>query len=244
MKIADDFQKQISRLDNCLAEQWQRLLDSSLLVKAIREGNISRPLYMIYMLETYHYTSHNARNQALVGTRSSVSPVYSKFCLQHASEEVGHEKMALHDIASMGFRGNEGSIPPPLPETETLIAYLYWISLTGNPLQRMGYSYWAENAYQYINPLILGVKNALNLNDQQLTFFVAHGTIDTEHFAEIKTILERTCKTEEDWASVRRVMQTSLSLTGKMLDAVYREYRAFEDGLSEHYDVLNELSAA
>ncbi|MGO1069411.1 iron-containing redox enzyme family protein [Lysobacter sp. CA199] len=241
-----DFNARIGRLNERVTAIWGEILDTSELVRAIRGGSVDKALYAIYMLETYHYTAHNARNQALVGVRHAELAPYAKFCFEHAAEEVGHEKMALHDVMSIGLKDHKFDIPQPLPSTEILIAYLYWVSFTGNPLQRLGYSYWAENAYEYINPLIDRLRTTLELQESQLTFFIAHSDIDADHFEEIKTIMRRTCKSEQDWVDVERVMETSLRLTGAMLEEVHREYELYRSGKSRRYaflDVLREAPA-
>ncbi len=152
--------------------------------------------------------------------------------------------MALHDVASLGLPGlkEEGArLPAPLLDTECLIAYLYWISITGNPLQRLGYSYWAESCYSHINPMLAKLRSTLQLEASQLTFFVAHSDIDADHFEEVKNIIRRTCKTEQDLAAVSHVMETSLRLTGRMLEAVYDEYERFLAGKSERCALLQAL---
>lgn len=228
-------------LETTTHDIWKDILTSSRMVRAIQDGSMTRELYAIYMVETYHYTSHNARNQALVGTRQDCAAPYAKYCYGHAAEEVGHEKMALNDIASLGFehlKNDAFALPEPLPETERLIAYLYWISLTGNPLQRLGYSYWAESCYTHINPLIAKLRHTLGLEASQLTFFIAHSDIDTEHFEKVKAIIRRTCKTEHDLACVERALENTLRMTGNMLDAVYTEYERFRAGDSARCDFL------
>ncbi len=235
------FEDRLAKLDRILVALWSEILANSRFAAAIRDRRVDKSLYVIYMIETYHYTAHNARNQALVGVRHAENVQYSKFCFEHASEEVGHEKMALHDVMSIGLKEHAFDIPAPLPETEILIAYLYWISLTGNPLQRLGYSYWAENAYQYINPLIEGLRETLELKPSQLTFFIAHSDIDADHFDEIKSIMQRTCKSEADWEDIARVMETSLRLTGAMLEASYEEYERYVSGTSNRYRFLDVL---
>ncbi|UXY15181.1 iron-containing redox enzyme family protein [Chitiniphilus purpureus] len=234
-----NFEKFFQKLDSKLDQLWTKILSSSPLAKTVLSGEVTKELYGIYMLETYHYTSHNARNQALVGIRNDIESLpYIKFCLEHAAEEVGHERMALHDIRSIGFEGLDGALPRPLMETEALIAYLYWISFTGNPLQRLGYSYWAESCYKYINPLIQSIQKTLQLEPSQLTFFIAHSDIDADHFEHVKTIIQRSCKSEADLDAIEYVLTTSLKLTARMLDAVYEEYQEVQLGRGRRYDFL------
>jgi len=116
------FEQQLSLLDERIEKSWADILESSRLVNAIREGSVSRALYAIYMIQTFHYTAHNARNQGLVGVRHADNPVYAKFCFEHAAQEVGHEKMALHDVMSLGLKNEVFDIPPALPATDVLIA--------------------------------------------------------------------------------------------------------------------------
>lgn len=228
-------------LDQTLDQRWTEMIRQRPLLRAIDENRISRRLYAMYMVETYHYTAHNARNQALVGVRPEISAPYMKFCLEHASEEVGHEKMALHDILSMGLRGTEVPLPAPLLETELLMSYVYWVSLTGNPLQRLGYSYWAESCYRYINPLIAKLRTHLKLESAQLTFFIAHSDIDAGHFEEVKAIIRRTCRTQADLEAVTRVMENTLDLTANMLDAVYADHERHLAGTSRRCEFLSAL---
>ena len=231
------------RLDKILETMWTRIRGRARIFHAVEAGTIDRRLYALYMLETYHYTRHNARNQALVGVRAhDVSPQYQKFCFHHAEEETGHELMALHDVASLGLDKEAMPIPDPLPETETLIAYLYWVSLMGNPYQRLGYSYWAENVYHYIMPAIHALRDQLALSDHQLTFFIAHSEIDAEHAVEVQQVLTKNCATPQDWAAVERVMITSLNLTERMLEGVFDAYEQLRDGQLPQYNFLNTLS--
>ncbi|HEU4538289.1 MAG TPA: iron-containing redox enzyme family protein, partial [Polyangiaceae bacterium] len=202
-----------------------------------------RQLYGIYLLETYQYTLHNARNQALVGVRAlDVSIPYLKFCFEHAAEETGHEHMALHDLRALGLAREAIVIPPPLPMTEALIAYLYWVSATGNPLRRLGYSFWAESSYDFIMPLIARAKADLGLTPAQMTFFVAHSKIDEDHAAEVRRMIAENCKTERDWRDVEHVLETSLRLMGDMMEDVYAEYERLRRGESPNYAFLGALA--
>jgi hypothetical protein len=227
-------------LDKIISDTWNKILNESKLVEAINSNSFDKYLYAIYMVETYHYTSHNARNQALVGTTFPENPVYAKYCFHHASEEVGHEKMAYHDLISIGINESAFTIPAPLPETEILISYLYWISSNGNPIRRLGYSYWAESCYQYINPLIYKIKTVLQLKSHQLTFFIAHSEIDEKHANEVTDIIQKVVKDEEDINEIITVAKYTLNLTGYMLDAVYKEYVDFLNGDSKRYNFLRD----
>jgi pyrroloquinoline quinone (PQQ) biosynthesis protein C len=230
------------RLDRSLQRAWDTLLSTSHFAERIRSGRFDARLYGIYMIETYHYTSHNARNQALAGARAfDRQPGYLKFCFEHAEEETGHELMALHDLCSLGFDRHTLPLPGPLPATEVLIAYLYWISQNGNTVQRLGYSYWAENCYTQIDSLLRIIREKLDLKDNQLTFFVAHSVIDDEHARKVRDTIEHHCGSIEDWDAVERVMLTSLALTGRILEDVDAAYETLVSGEPCPYTFLNTL---
>jgi pyrroloquinoline quinone (PQQ) biosynthesis protein C len=221
---------------------WEEILSTSRFVQAIKSGEITKQLYGLYLIETYHYTRHNARNQALVGVRCPEEQrQYQKFCFVHASEEVGHEQMALHDLVSLGLKDAPPAIPPPLPATDVLTGYLYWISYQGNPLQRLGYSYWAESCYEYVRPLMGQVQKTLGLTPAQMTFFVAHADIDVEHSQLVNDMIVKRCTTADDWDAVGQVMETSLRLTGRMMDEVAAEYGRLVAGTTDRCAFLRRL---
>jgi len=220
-------EKKLALLQAKLDKKWEEVIQNSRMIQHILDGKVDEKLWIMYMMETYHYTYHNARNQALVGVVSKDLPVrYMKFCFEHAEEETGHELMALLDIRAMGTPIEIEDIPAPLVDTEVLISYLYWVSSQGNPLQRLGYSFWAENCYSYINPIIENVKEKLSLTDNQLTFFIAHSNIDEEHAKEVQDMIIKHAKTDDDWEKIERVMLTSLSLQKNVLDGVFDAYLA------------------
>ena len=140
--------------------------------------------------------------------------------------------MALHDLRSLGHDVTADDLPEQLEETAVLSSYLYRISQTGNPLARVGYSFWAESAYEHIGPLLLAARAQLELEDKHMTFLVAHARIDAHHAEEVDDVLGRFARTDDDWEAVARVMRTSLRLTVAMLDAVAVEFRAVAEGRS------------
>lgn len=229
----------ISELQKNLTAAWKKVMDESSLIRLIESKKFDQRLYAIYLVETFHYTRHNSRNQALVATRSEIVDIrYMKFCLDHAAEEAGHEYMALHDLKSLGFSVQENELPSPLPETQALIGYLYYISANGNPLQRLGYSFWAENIYEYINNHLKILAQVCQLRPEQLTFFLQHATIDEKHAQEVEKIICEFVKTNDDFQAVQDVLLMSLRLTQLMMDAVAEKYLELASDASTRYSFL------
>lgn len=227
----------ISKLDSRLESEMALLSQSPNLARVMAPGFVDRRLYAMYLVETYHYTRHNSRNQAVVATRAEDLPIrYMKYCLKHAMEEAGHEMMAFHDLKAMGYSSlNVADLPAPLQETDTLIAYLYRVAAQGEPLARLGYSYWAERSYEFIQPLLQMVSGRLEIPKKAMTFFEEHSEIDEKHAKEVAEVIQSFAETPEDWAAIEDTMVQSLKLTTRMMDAVLEEFiRLKETGESRY----------
>lgn len=189
-------------------------------------------LYQQVMLQVYHYTRYNSVNQAACAF--SADPEQTsllRFVYKHALEELGHERMVLRDLEAVGLLPEE--IPAPLAPTQALIAFLNDVAIRKGPIARLGYSYWAEDVYEHIQPILDRFRNDLNLRDEVMTFFVAHSTIDEKHSEEVRLAMERAVKTEEDRRLVREVARVTLWLTGQLLEEALRAYLAGEKNMRE-----------
>lgn len=230
-------------LESKIANKWQEILKPSPLSALVLSQNFDQRLYGLYLLETYQYTLHNARNQALVAAKldPSADIQYLKFCLKHAYEEAGHEMMALHDLKTLGNVTIPTPIPTPMTSTKVLIDYLYHISETGNLKGRLGYSLWAEDAYTHIAPLLSVVQKKLSLKPAQMTFLGEHSTIDAEHIKMVREMIHHVTKNDDDKKAISEVALKSLELTGLMLNQIAQEYQLLIEGKSLKYEFLNHL---
>lgn len=153
-------------------------------------------------------------------------------------EETGHEMMALHDLKNLGFEVSEKTLPKPLMTTETLVAYLYHISEHFSPLARLGYSYWAERSYEFIQPLLAMLSDGIGVPKKAMTFFNEHSEIDAKHAEEVEESIKRFVKTEKDWSAVEEVMVGSLILTTRMMDEVFDQFCNLKEGKPTRYKFL------
>jgi hypothetical protein len=207
------------RLDRSVDELWAHAVGSEFWQHVLAHG-FDRDLYSITMTQIYHYTRHNSLNQAAAAFGADPDEIgLLRFVYGHADEELGHEKMVLHDLRAIGLLGPDDSIgEPPLPATDALINYLYSIALREGPVARLGYSYWAESVYGYIAPMLLEARRSLQLTDQEMAFFVAHAEIDSKHAAEVRQAIEKSVRTDAQAEAVHRVAVTTLWLTISVLD--------------------------
>lgn len=229
------------KMDGTLQDMWADAKSENRFLNAILNEEIDRKLYALYLIETFHYTAHNTKNQALVVKNIHPSTVkniqYMKFCLHHAEEECGHELMALHDLNTLREdKAGVEDMPSALPATELLINKLYTLSDDSNSLARLGYSYWAEGSYKYFQDVLGKLVEKLDLKKGSLTFLVEHSDIDEGHFEEVKEIIEKTA-TSDDFADIERGMVDSLKWTFDMLEAVYDLHQ----NTSSHPDLVKQV---
>jgi len=206
----------IERLDVAVNQQWEEIKTGQFFQSAGQQLSLS--LYIRVMEQIYHYTKHNSINQATASFNTDPQDTkLLRFVYKHALEELGHEKMVEHDLKSVGHN-IDLSLVTPSPATEGLIAYLYYVGLTQGAGPRLGYSFWAENAYQHIAPILNACRRDLKLSDKNMTFFVSHAEIDTHHAKEVKEAILRWCDTPEKENQIIRVAKNSLYLTGEILN--------------------------
>ena len=229
----------VEELEKKMSSCWQDILSRPLAAdvqKILTSGD--KKLYAMWLCQVAHLTRHTSAHQALVGIRvNQTSYPYAKFCYEHASEEVGHEMMAIHDLKKIGVNVSKvDDLPAPLPATQKLNAYLYFISERAHPATRLGFSYWAEKCYPFIHSLAGNTKKSLGLEDHQMTFFVSHAVIDEKHAADVERIVKIVCKTPEDWAAVTTGMVDTLEMAIEIFAEIHG--LVYKSGGINHYSKL------
>jgi hypothetical protein len=193
-------------------EFWRRVMGAPVPVLLWRD----------LLLQVYHYSRHNSMNQAVAAFVPAPEGLL-KFVYQHASEELGHERMITHDLKSIGLLDEAELAAAPLPATEALIGYLYYVGLRYGPVARLGYSFWAEGAHAHIQEPLGKLCADLKLTSKNVTFFGAHAQADELHIQQVEEAIERFAVSSQDRELVTRVCLTTLSLTGQLLEQVARK---------------------
>jgi hypothetical protein len=218
------------RLDRSVAGLWADAKDRPFWRHIVSKG-FGPDLYRLVMLQIFHYTRHNAINQAAAALR--VNPddrTLLRFVCNHARDELGHERLIVHDLRSIGLLGGEAIEDAPLPATDALINYLYGVVLREGAVPRLGYSYWAESVYQHIGPLLLAARDSLALTRDNMMFFSVHAELDVRHAGEVKNAIRRAVTTPQHATDVHRVAVTSLWLTIQLLEQAFQSAPMGQEG--------------
>lgn len=210
----------IHTLREAVDAEWAQIKQGEFWRRVMNEP-VSRPLYKDLMLQVYHYSRHNSMNQAVAAFVPAPEGLL-KFVYRHAAEELGHEKMVTHDLKSIDLFSEDDLLEPPLPATEALIGYLYYVALRYGPVARLGYSFWAEGVYGHIQAPFQKISQDLKLTSKNVTFFGSHALADAEHIRQVEEAIERFATTPQEMAMVEKVARTTLSLTGQLLEQVAR----------------------
>jgi len=213
----------IKSLREAVDNEWANIKQGEFWRRVMTEP-VSTALYRDLMLQVYHYSRHNSMNQAVTAFVPAPEGLL-KFVYRHAAEELGHEKMVTHDLKSIGQFDEADLEQAPLPATEALIGYLYYVSLRYGAIARLGYSFWAEGVYGHIRDPFTKISKDLGLTSKNVTFFGSHALADEAHIQQVEEAIEKYALTPEQQASVERVARTTLSLTGQLLDQVARKNR-------------------
>ncbi len=239
---------ELAKLDARVRAMWTELLQRPAAGRFLTSGAASdRRAYAMYLIGAYHYTRHTPRNQALVGANPrNTDPKYMQYCFEHAQEETGHELMALHDLKALGVKLDdpERDLPGPMPSGELLVAWLYWVAQYGNPVSRLGYSFWAERAYPHGSPFLSAIEKGMGLQRSQMTFFYVHAELDHKHADDVARTLVNACRTPEDWAAVTRTAEVTMRLTFQMLEEAFAEYERLRAGEDSPFSFLTDALGA
>lgn len=193
--------------------------------KAINEGD--NGIFVKLMHQVYHYARHNALNQTLAtfGTDSRRGELI-RFSMQHGLEELGHELMIVNDLKKLGAIQSEDELQsvPVVPANRAFICFLYYVSQHEDITARLGYSYWAESSYHQFADILAAFKERFGVGNSELSFFTAHGEIDKVHFARLTEMLTKYVVTDTQRQKCREVAETTLYLTGCMLEQLAENY--------------------
>jgi thiaminase len=210
-------------LRESIEAQWREIKKGQFW-RLVTEKTVTRELYRDMMLQVYHYSRHNSINQAVCAFVPAPEGLL-RFVYRHASEELGHERMVTHDLRSIGLLDEADLAKAPLPATEALIGYLYFVALRYGPIPRLGYSFWAEDSHAHIGEALAKVCADLQLTGKNVTFFGSHAEADADHIRQVEEALEKYAVTPQDQELVSRVATTTLSLTGQLLEQVAQRHR-------------------
>jgi len=151
-------------------------------MRRFRNGNLSKAHYAALLREVYFYTRENPQLQAgaTLYFQGRQRELVKDF-LRHATSEIGHDQLALNDIAALGFKTDGITQGRALPSTIALTAFAYYQITGKNAVGYLGYLYFLEfmpvrSGADYISGL-----TKLEVPLEATSFLQDHSVIDVGH---------------------------------------------------------------
>ena len=148
--------------------------------------------YRRFLLELYHVVWHFNPITAASASRMADTHRDVRYHLyEHMLEESGHEQWVMNDLDAVGVTPEVTSAHRPSVYTQGLIGYNYWAAERLHPCSVLGMMYTLEViASVYGGPFSNAIRESLLLEgDRGVSFVSSHATMDTEHMAELRVVL-------------------------------------------------------
>lgn len=148
--------------------------------------------YRTLLLELYHVVWHF--NPVCAAAASRIPDAQRQvryFLYEHMHEESGHEEWVMNDLEAVGCPRETTTAYEPSVHTLTLVGYNYWSADRRNPASVLGMLYALEViASVYGGPFSAAIKESLLLEGERgISFISSHATMDAQHMAELRTVL-------------------------------------------------------
>jgi pyrroloquinoline quinone (PQQ) biosynthesis protein C len=177
----------VSRTD----EERRAFENHPVVMDAVANG-MSLERYRKFLLELYHVVWHF--NPVTAAAASRIGDEHRQvryFLYRHMHEEKGHEEWVLNDLRAVGVSADACLSHAPHCYTLALNGYNYWAADRRHPCSILGMLYALEViASVYGGPFSNALKERLFLQDERgVSFVSSHATLDAEHMAELREVL-------------------------------------------------------
>lgn len=177
------------------------------LLAAVADG-LSVERYRALLLELYHVVWHfNPVSAAAASRMGDEHAEVRYFLYEHMQEEKGHEVWVRNDLEAVGVPPAVTVVHAPGPNTLALNGYNYWAADRRHPCSVLGMLYVLEViASVYGGPFSSAIRESLLLDgDRGVSFISSHATMDAQHMADLRQVLN---KIHDDGA--RKAIQESV----------------------------------
>ena len=162
-------------------------------VAAVGDG-MAVERYRRLLLELYHVVWHfNPVSAAAASRMDDGFTAVRYFLYEHMMEEKGHEVWVRNDLEAVGVPASDTVAHRPGPDTLALNGYNYWAADRRHPCSALGMLYALEViASVYGGPFASAIRESLLLEgDRGVSFIASHATMDAQHMADLRQILNK-----------------------------------------------------
>jgi len=217
MSMLSYFAELVTRTD----EDRRAFETHPVLIDAVAHG-MTVQRYRALLLELYHVVWHfNPVSAAAASRMSDAWMPIRHFLYQHMHEESGHEVWVLNDLEVVGVAPEAVRAHVPAVHTLALVGYNYWAADRRHPCSVLGMLYALEViASVYGGPFAAAIRDSLLLEgDRGVSFIGSHATLDAQHMAELRQIVNR-LGSEEALAAVVESARVNFHHFTRIIEAI------------------------
>lgn len=203
-------------------DEARRAFESGSKVLDIVANGLPVDRYRKLLLELYHVVWHFNPTCAAAACRILDRNKHIRYFLyEHMNEEKGHEEWVLNDLEVVGVDVGTARAYSPTLAMLGLNGYNYWSADRRHPCSVLGMIYTLEVvASVYGGQMTTAISDSLLLEgDRGISFISSHATMDAEHMAELRLVLNQV---DDDEAKAAIVESTVFNFHqfGKVLELV------------------------
>ena len=191
------------------------------LVDAVARG-MSVERYRALLLELYHVVWHFNPVSAAAASRmcDEWMPI-RHFLYEHMHEESGHEIWVMNDLEAVGVAADVVRAHVPGANTLALNGYNYWAADRRHPCSVLGMLYALEViASVYGGPFAAAIRESLLLDgDHGVSFIGSHASLDAQHMADLRQVMNR-LRSEEALAAVVESVHVNFHHFTRIIEAI------------------------
>lgn len=211
------FMELVSRTDEA-----RREFETNSRVLDIVANGLSLERYRKLLLELYHVVWHFNPTCAAAACRITDQHRDVRYFLyDHMNGEKGHEEWVLNDLQVVGVSGEQARAYEPTLVMLGLNGYNYWSADRRHPCSVLGMLYALEVvASVYGGQMTAAITESLLLEgDRGISFISSHATLDAEHLADLRVVLN---KIEDEPAQAAVIESTVFNFHqfGRVLESV------------------------
>lgn len=170
----------------------RRFMAIPILERALH-GDVSRKEYLAFLGQAYHHVRHTVPLLMACGQHLPQRLDWLRDAMgEYIAEETGHERWILDDIRAAGGDPDAARDATPSPATEVMVSYAYDMVTRRNPVGFLGMVFVLESTSAQLATLAAEVlQGCLRLPDEALRYLTSHGSLDQDHIAFYRTLVDR-----------------------------------------------------
>lgn len=170
--------------------------------------------------QIFHQARENPQLQALAAVRFRGDQRKSvKRFFQHAISEIGHDQLALDDLAALGEDVRNVPYERPHPATAAVTAFAFYQVEHFNPIGYLGYLFHLEFTPTQDGAGYMERLRSIGVPSEAMTFLQEHSTVDVAHNKLMERYAEDLIQSDDDLNAVVYTMRGTAYLYAEMLTA-------------------------